>query len=98
MTSYFTTRAAQDVAVERLLVYIGQSTTIFCQDFIEELDGSDHEITAAIILKFVDIWIDGKGGVHIRVSEEGRGWLSEYQNRPKKAKKPIHMPLHNTAQ
>lgn len=86
MSRYFTTAAAQVVAIKRLLVYLGQSVTVFSQDFIEEKDGSDHEITAAIKLNLVDIWIDARGGVHLRVSKAGRAWLLAYQKSPNKAK------------
>jgi hypothetical protein len=76
VSSYLETRAAQDVAVMKLLTYIGTSKKCFSQDLLEALEPTDHEIIAAMSQGFVEVdWIDGKGGVYLRVSDEGRDWI-----------------------
>lgn len=87
---YFPTPAAQDLAIKRLLVYLDQSTSIFSNGFIEELEGSDHEIMAAMSRGFLNIsWIDRKDRLCLRVSEEGRKWVMA-----KRCKKPRRGHTH----
>jgi hypothetical protein len=97
VSCYFETRAAQDVAVMKLLIYIGTSKKCFSQDLLEELEPTDHEITAAMSQGFVVVdWIDGKGGVYLSVSDEGRDWIIINQwkwIRPSPAQSVAHRPL-----
>lgn len=97
MTRYFRTRAAQDIAIAKLLEYIGTSKVIFPQNLLEDLEFSDHEIMASILLGFVEIaWIDGKGGVYLRVSDKGRDWIVVNQwklTSPSPAPSVIHRAL-----
>lgn len=74
MTEFFPTRFEQDRAVEQLLRGIGNSTKRYSVNFIEGLEGSDHQVSAAMLMGYVDIWIAG-ALVWIRVSDAGREWL-----------------------
>jgi hypothetical protein len=74
MKSYFNSRAEQDAAVERLLRSIISSTKRYSGEFIEGIDGSDHEASAALILGYVDVWTTNDC-VYFRLSEKGADWL-----------------------
>jgi hypothetical protein len=74
MSKFFATRIEQDRAVERLLRSIGRSEMSFSLSFIYDIDGSDHEVVAAMTQNLVDVWAN-HNSIYFRVSNDGKSWL-----------------------